>query len=294
MAKLSGAAADARLAEAWDAVFRQDPAAQQIVHVLTWATEYPAWLGGFSPFEAWRQNGCTAGDKVWQAFAAVAASWPYIRNARRAGALGIPNVRILVLERARGQPAPPWVRYLAEVHLPAIAALAGEKLYHVWRDDCRDSGLPERDYDVSLWGAAGVMLAGYKNGDVDWRVFLADDHDPGRSLEERGFVIAMRDFAAARGHVVALPAELQPRLPGDLLPGRAAVAGKQQLAGHAVGVPVGVGGPEHRDAVGRGGEPQVVESRAAAEDLVSGGPLDAAVVGVVQPGGAAGRADQES
>jgi hypothetical protein len=96
------------------------------------------------------------------------------------------------------------------VHLPAIAALAGDALYRVWLDDCRNSGLPDRDYDVNLWGgAAGVMLAGYQNGDVDWPVFLADDRNPDLSLKEHNFIISMRDFAAARGQLIELPPELQ-------------------------------------------------------------------------------------
>lgn len=205
MTKLSGAAADARLAQAWEEIFRQAPATQQIIHVLTRPTEYPAWLTGFAPFEAWMRNDGEANEEVWRTFAEIATPWPYIRNARRASAIGIPNVRIFVLERARWESAPPWLRYLAEVHLPAIAALAGETLSRVWLEDCRDSGLPDRDYDVSLWGAAGVMLAGYRNGDVDWRAFLADDRSPDPSVEEHDFIAAMSDFAAAHGQLITLP-----------------------------------------------------------------------------------------
>ncbi|HEX3966011.1 MAG TPA: hypothetical protein VHZ03_56765 [Trebonia sp.] len=211
MTKLSGAAADARLAEAWEKVFSQAPATQQIIHVLTRPTEYPAWLTGFTPFEAWLQNDCKANDEVWRTFAEIAIPWPYIHNARRAIAIGISNVRIFVLERARWEAAPQWLRYLAEVHLPAIAALAGETLYRVWLEDCRNSGLPDRDYDVNLWGAAGVMLTGYHNGDVDWRVFLADDRDQDLSLEEHNFIISMRVFASAHGELITLPPELQAR-----------------------------------------------------------------------------------
>ena len=47
MTKLSGAAAEARLADAWDTVFSRDPANQQIIHVLTRPTEYPTGLTGF-------------------------------------------------------------------------------------------------------------------------------------------------------------------------------------------------------------------------------------------------------
>jgi hypothetical protein len=157
------------------------------------------------------RNGCEANDKVWRTFAEIAIPWPYIHNARRAIAVGIPNVRIFVLKRAQWETAPSWLHYLAEVHLPAIAALTGEKLYRVWLEDCRDSGLQDRDYDVNLYGADGVMLAGYRNGDVNWRAFLADDSDPGLFREERDFIISMHDFASARGELVKLPAELQPR-----------------------------------------------------------------------------------
>jgi hypothetical protein len=209
--KLSGTAAEARLAEAWERVLSQDPAAQQIIHVLTWPTEYPAWLTGFSPFEVWVQNGCQANDEVWRTFAEIANSWPYIRNARRAIAIGIPNVRIFILKHTKWESAPSWLQYLAEVHLPAISALAGETLYRVWLEDCRKSGISDRGYDVNLWGADGVMLAGYKYGDVDWRVFLADDYNPDLSHKERDFIISMRDFASARGQLVELPSELQPR-----------------------------------------------------------------------------------
>jgi hypothetical protein len=208
MTKLRGAAAEARLAEAWQRVFSQDPTTQQIIHVLTRPTEYPTWLTGFPPFETWMRNGCDANDEVWHTFAKVAILWPYINNARRATAIGISNIRILVLKRAQWEFAPPWLRYLAEVHLPAIAALAGETLYQVWLEDCRNSGLPDRDYDVNLWGADGVMLAGYQNGDVDWRVFLADGRNSDQSRKERNFIISMRDFASVRGQLVNLPPEL--------------------------------------------------------------------------------------
>jgi hypothetical protein len=210
MTKLSGAAADARLGQAWETVFSQDSAAQQIIHVLTWPTEYPAWLTGFPPFEAWGRNGDEADEAVWRTFAEIAIPWPYIRSARRATALGIPNTRIFVLKRSQWQSAPSWLRYLAQVHLPAIAALAGEKLYRVWLEDCRSAGLQDRDYDVNLFGAGGIMLAGYHNGDVDWRVFLADDGDQDLSGREHDFINSMRDFAVARGELVKLPPELHP------------------------------------------------------------------------------------
>jgi hypothetical protein len=208
--KLSGAVADARLARAWERIFAQDPATQRIIHVLARPTEYPAWLNGFAPFEAWRRNGYAANDDVWRTFAKAAISWPYMHNARHAVAVGIPNVRIFLLARYEWESAPKWMLYLAEVHLPAIAALAGETLYRVWREDCRDSGLQDRDYDVNLYGADGVMLAGYQNGDVDWRAFLADDGNPDRSRAEHDYVISMLDFACARGELIKLPRGLHP------------------------------------------------------------------------------------
>jgi hypothetical protein len=133
-------------------VLSHDPATQQIIHVLALPAECPAWLTGFSPFDAWMKSGGRATDEVWQHFTETAIAWPYVRNARQAAAAGLSNVRILILEGARWECAPPWLRYLAEVHLPAIAALAGEVLYRVWLEDCRSSGLPDRDYDVNLWG----------------------------------------------------------------------------------------------------------------------------------------------
>jgi hypothetical protein len=215
MTKLSGAAAEARLAEAWGRVFSRDPGDQQIIHVLTRPTEYPTALASFSPFETWMRNGCKASDEVWRAFAEIAIPWPYIQNARRAAAAGIPNTRIFVVKRDQLETAPLWLQYLSEVHLPAIAALAGETFYRVWLEDCRESGLPDREHDVNLWGAAGVMLTGYENGDVDWRAFLDDDRDPERSLEEHDFIVSMHAVAAARGELIKLPPELQPGLGGD-------------------------------------------------------------------------------
>jgi hypothetical protein len=206
MAKLTGPAADARLARAWETVLDHDPAGQQIIHVLTRPTDYPAWLAGFPPFEAWTRDGGRATDEVWRVFAETAAPWPYIRDARRAAVTGIPNVRIVVLERAQWEAAPPWLRFVAQVHLPAIAALASERLYQLWLEDCRDAGLPDRDYDVNLWGAAGVMLTGYADGDVAWRAFLADDPDPDRTRQERDFVMAARQLAVTHGQLISLPA----------------------------------------------------------------------------------------
>jgi len=187
---------------------RGNPVPQQIVHVLAppAGTERPAWLDGFAAYEAWERDGRTAGPQTWRAFAEVAAAWPYVRNARRAAAAGIPNVRICLLERAGWAAAPAWQRYLAQVHAPGTSALAGEVLYRVWREDCRDAGLADRDCDVNLWGAAGVMVTGYRDGDVDWREFLTEDSgDPGRFAAERTFVAAVRDLAAARGERAELP-----------------------------------------------------------------------------------------
>jgi hypothetical protein len=212
MTKLSGAAAEARLTEAWQRIFSQDPVSQEIIHILARPTEYPSWLAGFAPYETWLRKGCEADDEVWRAFAEIAVSWPYVHNARRAIATGVPNVRIFVLKRNNWESAPSWLRYLAEVHLPAISALAGESLYQVWLEDCRDFGIPTRDYDVNIWGADGVMLAGYQNGDVDWRRFLSDDCSPEQARTEGEFVLSMRDFAVTRGQLIKLPPELQPEL----------------------------------------------------------------------------------
>lgn len=217
MTRLSGAAAEARLADAWDTIFSRDPANQQIIHVLTRPTEFPTGLAGFSPFEAWMRNGYKADEQVWRAFGSLASPWHYISNARRALALGISNTRIFLLERDGWESAPLWLQYLCEVHLPGIAALAGETLYRVWVEDCRDFGLSDRDCDVNVWGAAGVMLTGYLNGDVDWRLFLDDGPDSERSVEERDFVVSMRDFASAHGELISLPAELGPGLLGGCL-----------------------------------------------------------------------------
>jgi hypothetical protein len=208
MIKLSGGAAEARLAKAWERIFGEDPAAQQIIHVLAQPTEYPAWLTGFPPFEAWMRNGGEANDEVWRTFADIAAPWPYIHQARRAIASGIPNVRIFVMQHAKWESSASWIHYLGEVHLPAIAALVGETLYRVWLEDCCDYGLPGRDFDVNLYGADGVMMAGYRNGDVDWRAFLSDDSDPEFSRKERDFIFSMHDFATRRGELVKLPSEL--------------------------------------------------------------------------------------
>jgi len=209
MATLSGAAAEARLAEAWEKIFSRDPANQHIIHALTWPTEYPTGLTGFSPFETWTRNGCKASDEVWRAFAEIAIPWPYIHNARRAAAADIPNTRIFVLKRDGWEAAPLWLQYLSEVHLPAISALAGETLYRVWLEDCRESGLPDREHDVNLWGAAGIMITGYENGDVDWRAFLDDDRDPERSIREHEFIVSMHAFASAHGELITLPPELE-------------------------------------------------------------------------------------
>jgi hypothetical protein len=210
MTKLSGAAAEARLDKAWERIFSHDPSLQQIIHVLARPAEYPIWLTDFPPFGAWTRNGCEANDEVWRTFAEIAASWPYIYNARRAIAVGIPNTRIFVLKRTQWESAPSWLHYLTEVHLPAIAGLTGETLYRVWLEDFRNSALPDRDYDVNLYGADGVMLAGYRDGDVNWRVFLADGCSPDESRKEHDYITSMRDFASTRGELIKSPPELQP------------------------------------------------------------------------------------
>jgi hypothetical protein len=211
--RLFGAAADAGLNEAWQAIFRGDPAAQQIIHVLAppAGAQTPAWLDGFAAYEAWQRDGRVAGAETWRAFADTAAGWPYVGNARRAAAAGIPNVRIYVLERDGWAAAPAWHRYLAEAHAPGISAMAGETLYRVWREDLRDAGLPDRDCDANIWGAA-VMLTGYRDGDVDWREFLSGDGegDLARFAAERAFVTAVRDFAAAHCERAELPSLTAP------------------------------------------------------------------------------------
>src|SRR5689334_14010486 len=110
MPKLSGAAADARLAEARGKVFSQDPPTRQIIHVLTRPTEYPTCLSGLSPFETWMRNGCNSNGEVWRVFAETATRWPYIHNARRASAAGISTERIFVLRRTQWEFAPSWLR----------------------------------------------------------------------------------------------------------------------------------------------------------------------------------------
>jgi hypothetical protein len=56
-----------------------------------------------------------------------------------------------------------------------------------------------------IYCADGVMIAGYENGDVSWRSFLADAPDQDQSRKEHSFIFAMRDFAFARGELVKLP-----------------------------------------------------------------------------------------
>lgn len=201
MTKLRGAAAEARLAEAWEKILGHDPARQEIIHVLAQPAVEPEWISEFPVFQAWMKNGCEESAEIWRSFAEIAESWSYIINARRAG---IPNVRILVLRRS-SQPEP-WLQYLSEVHLPAISALSGETLYTVWAEDCRAAGIQVRDHDVNLFGAAGVMMAGGDNGDVEWRAFADETSDPDLFRRERDHVLAIRDYAVARRKPAELPA----------------------------------------------------------------------------------------
>lgn len=210
MEKLSGDEAEARLAEAWKTILGQDPAGQEIIHVLPQPAVEPAWIAEFAVFQEWMANGGEASDEIWKSFAQIAESWPYIVNARRAAALGIPNVRMLVLHQSPADPdAPPWLRYLAEVHLPAISVLSRESLYRVRAGDCRGAGIQLRDCDVNLFGAAGVMIAGGDNGDVEWRAFVDEMSDPELFRETCQHVAAVRDFVVKDQSPAGLPAVLQ-------------------------------------------------------------------------------------
>lgn len=209
MIRLSGDAAEERLNRAWDTILDRDPAGQEIIHVLAEPSPEPEWIGAFGPFQAWADGGQETGSEVWDAFAAVAGSWPYIAGARRAAAAGIPNTRILVLRRGL-EYAPAWLRYLALVHLPGISAMSGEDLHLVRAQDCQTAGLQVRGHDVSLFGAAGIMTAGGGNGDIEWRAFLDEESDPGLFRREHAHLISMRQFAAARSGPVTLPSRLQP------------------------------------------------------------------------------------
>ena len=208
MVKLSGDAAEARLARAWETILSQDPAGQEIIHVLAQPPVRPSWLADFRPFSAWLRNDCQADAGIWRSFAEIAESWPYIINARRAAARGIPNVRMIVMRDDLRESMPPWLRYLSEVHLPAISALSREKLFRVWAEDCRESGLPVRDYDSNLFGAAGVMIAGGENGNIEWRAFLEETQDPDQFRQEHEYVTSMRDLALHHGDPIALPPAL--------------------------------------------------------------------------------------
>ncbi|MCL2586518.1 MAG: hypothetical protein FWE35_29160 [Streptosporangiales bacterium] len=211
MDKLSGDAAEAALAEAWKKILGQDPAGQEIIHVLPEPAVEPTWIAEFEVFQKWVANGQEASDEIWRSFAEIAGSWPYIVNARRAAALGIPNVRILVLTgKGVTKAGRPWLQYLAKVHLPAISAMSGETLYKVWASDCQfGAGVQARDHDVNLFGAAGVMIAGGENGDIDWRAFLDRAEDPDLFQREVRFVTAMRDFSVAEKRAAVLPPVLQ-------------------------------------------------------------------------------------
>jgi hypothetical protein len=209
MIRLTGEAAEARLAEAWATIHGASSVTQQIVHVLRPPTRHPAWLDEDWCYTDWVARDYEPAEETWKGFAYVASSWPYTRDARRARAALIPNIRVCVLERARWESAPPWLQFIAEVHLPATAVVAGEALYRVWREDCREAGLPDRDYDVNIWGAAGVMLTGYGSsyGDVAWRAFLENGQDGYR--EERDFALSARDLALERGELIRLPAAVR-------------------------------------------------------------------------------------
>jgi hypothetical protein len=207
--KLSGDSAEARLAKAWETILSHDPAGQEIIHVLAQPTGFPAWIDGSAPFEKWMRNDREASSEIWRCFASIAESWSYIRDARRAAELGIPNVRTIVLEDGPGESAAPWLRYLCEIHLPAISAMSGESLYLVPARACRASRIAVRGHDANIYGAAGVMLAGGENGEVEWRAFLADEHDPDEFQAELDFVTSMRDLAITHGTRVNLPAEIR-------------------------------------------------------------------------------------
>jgi hypothetical protein len=204
--KLSGDTAEARLVKAWETILSHGPAGQEIIHVLAQPTGLPAWIDGSAPFEKWMRNDCEASSEIWRCFASIAESWSYIKDARRAAERGIPNTRIIVVEDGLGESAAPWLRYLCEIHLPAISAMSGESLYLVQAETCRASGLPVRGHDANIYGAAGVMLAGGENGEVEWRAFLADEHDPGELQAELDFVTSMRDLAITQGTQADLPA----------------------------------------------------------------------------------------
>lgn len=208
MIRLTGDEAEERLNGAWDTILARDPAGQEIIHVLAEPSPEPEWTGGFGAFRAWTDNGERASADVWEAFAAVAGSWPYIAGARRAAAAGIPNTRILILRRHL-ESAPAWLRYLALVHLPGIAAMSGEQLHLIHAADCRAAGLQVRDHDVNLLGAAGIMTAGGDNGDIEWRAFLDEEHDPGLFRQEHAYLTGVRAFASKRSAPVGLPFRLQ-------------------------------------------------------------------------------------
>lgn len=202
MIKFWGQDAEARLAEAWETVLSHDPAGQAIIHVQAPMTVHPDWIDDFPPFQAWMRNNRTPDQQVWRSFTEIAGQWPYIANARRAAAAGIPNVRTLVLPSDQ---YPAWLQYLAEVHMPALCAMSGEKFYRIPAHDCLSAGIPVRDHDVNLWGAAGVMFAGGDNGDVEWRSFVEEADDPELYRKELGFLMSMRDFALGQREAADLP-----------------------------------------------------------------------------------------
>lgn len=198
MIKFSGDAADKELARAWETILGQDPDGQQIIHVLAQPAVEPAWITEFPVYREWLASGCTAGASIWDSFTRTAGTWSYVTAARQAADAGIPNTRILILRRGITR-SPLWLRYLATAHLPGISSLAGERLYHLHARTCRTAGLPVRDYDVNLWGAAGIMTAGGDNGDIDWRAFLRPGEDPEAYAAEHAYITAIRDLAVTQG-----------------------------------------------------------------------------------------------
>lgn len=209
MEKYWGEAAEARLEEAWEPILGEDPHRQEIIHVQCPMTVEPEWVAGFETFRAWVRNGREASEGVWRSFFRIADTWPYVVNARLATAAGIPNIRTLILPTGRPESFPVWLQYLSTVHLPAIAAMCGEQFYLISSDDCRRHGIPVRDHDVNLFGAAGVMMAGGENGDVEWRIFLDEAQDGNLFHKEIDFLFSVRDFAIENCQPFQLPAVIR-------------------------------------------------------------------------------------
>lgn len=209
MDKLSGDAAEAALAGAWEKILGQDPEGQEIIHVLATPNMEPAWIAEFPVYQAWLKNGQRETDDIWRSFADIAHEWPYIVNARKAALAGIPNTRILTVDTFRAGSErwilQFWMKYLCKVHLPAIAAMSGEALYKIECSNFKTARIKVRRHDVNLFGAAGIMLAGGDNGDVEWRAFLNEDDDPVQFREDCGYVRSVRDFAASHWSPNPLP-----------------------------------------------------------------------------------------